>query len=294
MKFSATFLSIAFLLAGSVEAHAHLRRGPHGRRSGPSATFSPTSQAPATPSPTPAPPSPPAGGNAGIKRGLSFNDISLTKNFNNNQVSWAYNWDHSFQGSLPNGVQFFPMLWSADPSHTNTWNNDATAAIAAGSTHLLFVNEPDLGAQANMSPQDAASAWMTYMEPFKGKATLVGPAITNGGPPMGTAWLDEFIAACTECSIDAYAIHIYDSASNVAYFQNYISDFGTKYGKPVLVTEFGASGSIAQQQTFLQQMIPFLDSLSSVSHYAYFMDAVGTLVNSDASLSPLGQTYVQA
>ena len=88
-----------------------------------------------------------------------------------------------------------------------------------------------------MSPEAAASAWMTYMEPFHGKATLVGPAITNGGPPMGTAWLDNFIAACTQCHIDALAIHIYDSATNVGYYKNYISGIGTKYGKPVLVTE---------------------------------------------------------
>lgn len=29
------------------------------------------------------------------------------------------------------------MLWSDDSSHTNTWNDDATAAIANGATHLL-------------------------------------------------------------------------------------------------------------------------------------------------------------
>ena len=30
---------------------------------------------------------------------------------------------------------------------------------------------------------------------------------------------------------------IYDSATNIGYFQNYISDAGTKYGKPTWVTE---------------------------------------------------------
>lgn len=80
---------------------------------------------------------------------------------------------------------------------------------------------------------------MTYMQPFKGQATLVGPAITNGGPPMGTAWLDQFFSACNSlgCSVDAVAIHIYDSATNAGYYKNYITDIGTKYGKPVLVTE---------------------------------------------------------
>ncbi len=76
------------------------------------------------------------------------------------------------------------------------------------------------------------------MEPFHGKAKLVSPAVTNGAPPsMGTGWLDSFLKACTGCHIDAIAIHIYDSATNTAYFQNYISSVASKYGKPVWVTE---------------------------------------------------------
>lgn len=58
--------------------------------------------------------------------------------------------------------------------------------------------------------------------------------------------------------------------------------------------QFGASGSVAQQQTFLQEMVPFLDGLASVSHYAYFMTAPGILVNGDGSVSALGSTYVSA
>lgn len=98
-------------------------------------------------------------------------------------------------------------------------------------------NEPDLSTQSNLTPEQAAEAWMQYMEPFAGKAKLCSPAITNGGAPMGTAWLDDFMSACSGCHIDCIAIHIYDSATNIGYFQNYISDAGTKYGKPTWVTE---------------------------------------------------------
>jgi hypothetical protein len=55
------------------------------------------------------------------------------------------------------------------------------------------------------------------------RAKLVSPAVTNGAAPMGLAWLDSFFAACSGCQIDAVAIHIYDSATNIAYFKNYIS-----------------------------------------------------------------------
>ncbi|RPD56549.1 hypothetical protein L226DRAFT_520436 [Lentinus tigrinus ALCF2SS1-7] len=231
------------------------------------------------------------------KRGLSFNDATLTKDFNSGQVSFAYNWDSAFQGNLPAGVNYFPMLWSAAPEHSNQWEANANAAIAAGSTHLLFINEPDLATQSNTSPADAAKQWMQFMQPFHGKATLVSPAITNGAPPaMGTGWMDQFLSECDKlgCSVDAIAAHVYDSATNAAYYQNYITELGTKYNRPVLITEFGASGSVEQQQAFLQTMVPFLDGLASVSHYAWFMTAVGNLVNADGSLTPLGQTYVSA
>ena len=156
------------------------------------------------------------------------------------------------------------------------------------------INEPDLSSQSNLSPAAAAAASKQYMEPFAGKAKLCSPAITNGGAPMGTAWLDNFLSACTGCTIDCIAIHIYDSATNVAYYQQYITDLGTKYNRPVLITEFGASGSVQQQQAFLQTMIPFMNGLAHVSHYAWFMTAADNLVNADASLTALGTTYVSA
>lgn len=88
------------------------------------------------------------------------------------------------------------------------------------------------------------------MEPFAGKAKLVSPAVTNGAPPsMGTGWLDSFLAACTGCHIDAIAIHIYDSATNTAYFQNYISSVASKYGKPVWVTEVSPNKNPATFRT---------------------------------------------
>ncbi|EIN03961.1 hypothetical protein PUNSTDRAFT_77194 [Punctularia strigosozonata HHB-11173 SS5] len=210
------------------------------------------------------------------------------------RVSWAYNWDSTKSGSLASGVEYVPMLWGTSSDHTSAWTTHANAAISSGSTHLLGFNEPDLSSQSNLSPSAAAAAWKTYMEPFAGKAKLVSPAITNGAAPMGTAWLDDFLSACSGCTIDAIAIHIYDAASNTAYFQNYISDIGTKYGKPVWVTEFGATGSTSDQQTFLETMLPFLDGLSSVERYSYFGDFSGTFVDSSNKLLALGETYASA
>ena len=53
------------------------------------------------------------------------------------RVSWVYNWAAVSGGDVPAGKEFVPMLWGADGDHTSSWNDDATAAIASGATHLL-------------------------------------------------------------------------------------------------------------------------------------------------------------
>jgi hypothetical protein len=229
--------------------------------------------------------------NAG-KRGLGFNDIAATIPFTNT-ASWSYNWySHKF-GNLYPGVQFILMLWSDSVDLTSVWMKNAQAAIDAGATHILGFNEPDLSEQANMSPDRAAAAWRKHIQPFAGKVKLVSPAITNGGPPLGHDWMDRFLMACSDCTIDAIAIHIYDSATNVAYFKSYIANAGKKYGKPVWVTEFGGSGTVAQQTEFIKLMVPYLNGLASVERYAYFGDFEGTFVQ-NGQLLPLGKAYASA
>ena len=174
------------------------------------------------------------------------------------RVTWAYNWGQT-PGALPSKYEYVPMLWGADSGHTSSWSANAQQAIKNGATHLLgyaagvsahkhitltsnlvsrfSFNEPDLAQQSNLTPEAAAAAWKKYMQPFAGKAKLCSPAITNGAPPMGTGWLDTFLKECTGCQIDCIAIHIYDQATNTAYYQQYIKGIGTKYKKPVWVTE---------------------------------------------------------
>ena len=45
-------------------------------------------------------------------------------------------------------------------------------------------------------------------------------------------------------------------------------------------------------QSFLGNMVGFLDGLDGVGAYAWFMDEVGNLVNSDGSLTALAETYI--
>jgi hypothetical protein len=112
---------------------------------------------------------------------------------------------------------------------------------------------------------------------------------------MGLPWLTEFLKQCTDCHIDCINIHWYDSPSNVDYFKDHVTQAHTiGGGLPVYVSEFGAVGSPSpspsQINTFLQAVMPWMDSQSWVAGYAYFMVAEGNLL-SGLLPSLFGSTY---
>lgn len=223
----------------------------------------------------------------GGKRGIAYNSPSLAQLLIG-KSQWAYNWG-SVNGGLASGVEFLPMLWGASSDKTSTWVEDATAGIAAGATALLGFNEPDHTEQANLSPQTAATAYKTYMtDNFAGKAKLISPAVTNGAAPMGLTWLSSFMSYCTDCEIDAVAVHWYDVSTNTEYFKSHIEDAHTQSGLPVYLTEFGTTDG--NDQAFLAAVLPWLDAQDYVQKYAYFMASDGKLI-SGTSLSAAGDTY---
>ncbi|KAH8925923.1 glycoside hydrolase family 128 protein, partial [Atractiella rhizophila] len=190
------------------------------------------------------------------------------------------------------GKQFIPMIWNDAPPLAE-WQANVEKAIAAGATHLLAFNEPDLAEQANMDVDRAVTAWRKYMQPYAGRVKLVSPAVTNGGPPTGKDWLDRFLAACTGCTIDVIAFHIYDQAWNVGYFQGYINDTVTHYApRKCWMTEWAGWGATpADTTTFLNTMIPWLEDLPGLERYAYFGAFKGILLDDNGNLNQGGQTY---
>jgi hypothetical protein len=236
------------------------------------------------------------GSTSGNKRGLAYNAVDLLESFlgSNSKTSWCYNWGSTSGGSVPSGLEYVPMLWGLESTDTSGWQAAASSAIASGSTHLLSFNEPDNTGQANLGYADAATGYMANMQPFAGKAKLGAPAVTNGPSAQGEgmAWLGSFLTACSSCTIDFVPLHWYDSATNIDYFKSYIMNAHSVAGnRPLWITEFGASGSPEEQQTFLQEVMPWLDSLGYVERYAYFMVSDGNLLSSGSALSTLGETF---
>ncbi|CCU81172.1 hypothetical protein BGHDH14_bgh02974 [Blumeria hordei DH14] len=245
------------------------------------------------PQPAPQNPSTPPAHDASKKsgkRGLAFNDVSKLAAFSSSsKVSWAYNWGSSTP-NLPNNYEYVPMLWGLG-EHSAGWNHAADKAIASGSTHLLAFNEPDLAAQSSLSIPLAVDGYRSLMQPYAGKAKLGSPAVTNGGAPMGLTYLQNFISSCSGCTIDFVNIHWYNGG-NAQDFKNYVTKaHAAGGGRPVWITEFEASGDTAQQQAFLNDVLPWLDSQDYVERYAYFMAADGILISSGTTLSPVGQAF---
>ena len=235
------------------------------------------------------------GGSTSGKKGLAYNEASLTNAFDGAGISWVYNWADTESGTALSGAEYVPMLWGA--GNVDGWASAAQAAISAGSSHVLSFNEPDLSKQSNISPSDAAALHKANMGNFGPGVRVGSPAVTNGGgsnPPMGTTWLQEFFDACDGgCKVDFVACHWY-SNPGMQYFQDSINAvIATAQANgvnTVWLTEFGASGDDADVAPFITSAMEWLDQQPAVERYAYYMCADGTLL-SGSSLSSLGQAY---
>ena len=236
--------------------------------------------------------SPSTSGGDVVARGLVYNTAALTSLFEGSTIGWCYNWDSSPDGTIPSSMNYVPMLWNTSNYHVPNWKSNVDTAISNGATHILGFNEPDLSAQANMSPQEAANAW-TNMEQFGSKVKIGSPAVCNGGGATGLNWLTDFMGKCSGCQIDFIAIHWYGLATDdgVADLKKHIGDTQAMAGgRPIWLTEFEPSGSSEDQQSFMSQMLPWLDDKSNgVERYAYY--EVDGILASGSSKTPLGDAY---
>ncbi|KAF2807708.1 uncharacterized protein BDZ99DRAFT_392158, partial [Mytilinidion resinicola] len=245
----------------------------------------------ATPSATSSP------STGGTKRGLAYNDASLTTCFEgDNTISWAYNWAQTSSG-LNSKFEYVPMLIDLRDQFTSTWETNWKAALKSGSTNFMSFNEPELPAQANLTPKVAAAKHIVYMNPVKAAGGRVAsPSVTNGDATQGygLGYLKAWDIECAgQCDYDVVNIHWYDSATNIQYFKDHVTEAHTQSGKPVWLTEFAATGSDDQVATFLKTVLPWLDEQPFVEKYSYYMVADGKLV-SGTTPSTIGSVYASA
>ncbi|KAF2743869.1 glycoside hydrolase family 128 protein [Sporormia fimetaria CBS 119925] len=259
--------------------------------------------------PAPSPSSAPPSSGAKPKMGLAYNDAALCKNFAG-KASWAYSWGSTPGGDLPEGVSFIPMPWTKNED-AKKWLGFVDDAISKGTDTVMGFNEPDLPAQANMSPEVACQRWAEYMDPIKAahpSVTILGPSVTNDGidENKGLQWLAKFQKACPGAKWDAANIHFYDlwmdgdhetDMSTVGRFKKQVQKAHDQTGKDVWVTEFGLfpDQSAEDSAEFLREAVKYMDSTDFVKGYSYFMVGTGpNQLNAGDGLSAIGEVYASS
>jgi len=233
------------------------------------------------------------------KRGLCVGDpFTYPDNFqafkSNKAVSWYYNWSPNPKTSSndPN-LEFVPMQWNG-----NGIENLEATLLKNCPAHVLAFNEPDLAAQANMTPQQACDLWNQYILPLKTKYGIkIGlPVVTNGGRD----WLANFHKVCPNNQADFLPLHWYGSTLGDLY--NYIWTIHSIYPQyPIWITEFASTtNDQTEMVNFAKAAVAYLETLDWIQRYAWFgtwKDAdvpkwpVATL-NMQGNLSPIGNVYV--
>ena len=147
-----------------------------------------------------------------------------------------------------------------------------------------------------MNVSSAVSAYKKWVQPLAGKVSLGAPAVTNGvGEGIGISYLQYFMGNCTKCTVDFIPLHWYGDVTNPNSFKTYVKSFHTTFGLPLWITEFGGNGGTDDQiVTFLENVLPWLDTQAYVKRYAYFMDrAAGSpyLLETNDTMTDIGVTY---
>jgi len=175
-------------------------------------------------------------------------------------------------------------------------------------TAVLGMNEPQQTGQSNLTPQEGAAMWRTYLEPLKAQGIRLGSPAPSSAP-SGKTWLLDFLTACAgACSVDFIALHWYDV--NATVFQNYLIDFHNTFNRTLWVTEWAcqnfnnASAQCSQEAVneFMNQTQSFMDKTEWVERYAWFgamrnlsdVNEANALMDKNGKITPLGRQYIGA
>lgn len=235
------------------------------------------------------------------KKGIAWDqgtDASLASLFETGKASWIYNWGTS--ASFASSMQYMPMIKSAS-------DVGALSSLPAGATVLGF-NEPEM---QGLSASEAASLYRNQITPLRKSGAigkLISPAVTNGG--NGLPWLQEFMNDCSDCEIDALAVHWY--GPTMAMLESQMAAIHAAFpSMKLLVTEVACTNwnpatnpSAAQVDQFMTDASAWFESTDYIQSYAFFAampitDAsLGTAnsmlsgASAGSSLTALGSKYV--
>lgn len=241
-----------------------------------------------------------------VKRGLAYgyhddDDLAALSA----GIGWWYNWtakpdDTLSKGYAGLGVEYVPMIWGKSFDEA-----ELAKQIPPDARYLLTFNEPNFGAQADLTPEEAAALWPRIEAFAKSRSLkLVSPALNYCGGDCNETdpfrWLDRFFVACPSCQVDYVAMHWYacDRSSLTGVLARYEA-----YGRPLWVTEFSCLDEAskvndADELAYMKDAVAALEADPQVFRYAWFTGRsaasrpISVLGAAPGELTPLGRQYL--
>jgi len=215
---------------------------------------------------------------------------------------WNYSWGIERIASIPQSLEFVPMLWGYDVA---TLDDQLKIVKQQGSRILLAFNEPDNSTQSNIDVSTAIEAWSRL-------EALGIPLISPSCVHAEDLWMESFMNQVDEegLRVDAIGVHYY-GGPQVKAFQDKLTHIHRKYNRQILITEFAVADWDARTPEenkfskeivfqFMVEILPWLESQEWIVGYAWFPfdenDAAGTtsaLFHRDGTLTSLGDLYAK-
>ncbi|MGE0326069.1 MAG: glycoside hydrolase family protein [Polyangiaceae bacterium] len=253
-----------------------------------------------------------AGNTGNCKRGVAYGYHSeADMRALSSGVSWWYNWafepDEGVRSTYASiGLEYVPMVWGAGVS-----TSEVQSKAPSDSHTLLGFNEPNFGEQANLSAAQAAALWPGVQAVADARGfKLLSPAVNfcagNCQETDPFKYLDDFFSACTNCRVDAIAVHIYvgcagENGNHAQWMINHLKTYESRFTQPIWLTEFACSDAqnADEQRAFLVDAVTYLESDPRIERYAWFAGRADNvphvdLLGTDGQLTALGQAYVDA
>jgi len=169
-------------------------------------------------------------------------------------------------------------------------------------------NEPDNAGEANLTPEQAATVYRKYMQPYAGTVQLGTPAVTNSGGQSGLTYLENFVGACTACTFNFVNVHYTLQRTDVnttqyatalkEYIDTTVPATQAKHPQlknlPIFIGKWWLwNASQDEGSELMDDLLPYLDGHPKVLGYQAFGGLwEGSFIHADGTgLTPAGQKY---
>ncbi|HTJ14134.1 MAG TPA: glycoside hydrolase family protein [Dinghuibacter sp.] len=189
--------------------------------------------------------------------------------------TWFYTWGTPQPTGAPKNVEFVPMFWGGANVTSANISLVQQMKTSGAAKYVLGFNEPDQSGQSNMTVSQALALW---------------PQLETIGLPLGSpavsyptvAWFTQFMdsVAAEHLRVDFICVHMYVGTDDNNFVQT-LETLYSQYHLPIWITEFATADwnatstsnnmyTAAQVQSFMQRLLPRLDTMSFVQRYSWF------------------------